>query len=73
LHNRLRTRRLIPVLTHEANRSSVCETDLFCKNPATELLPEHHSQKTEQSHNGRRRAFYADYSLQNADKQAHEK
>jgi hypothetical protein len=61
------------MLSHEANRSSVCETDLFCKNPAAELLPEHHSQKAEQSHNGRRRAFYADYSIQNADKQAHKK
>jgi hypothetical protein len=51
----------------------VDETDLFCKNPTTELLPEHHSQKAEQSHNGRGGALYADYSIQNADKQAHEK
>src|ERR1700747_520256 len=73
LHNRLRTRRLIPVLANQANRSRVREAHPFFKNPAAKLLPEHHSQKTEQSHNGRRRAFYADYSIQNADKQAHRK
>src|SRR5713226_9890129 len=73
LHPRLRSCRLIPVLTYQANRSRMCETDLFRKNPATELFPEHHSQKTEQSNNGRGRAFHSDHSIQNADKQAHGK
>src|SRR5262245_58080079 len=57
LCRRLRPCLLIPVFTHQADGSGVCETDLFCKNPATELFPKNHAQQPKQGDNGRRRAL----------------
>ena len=69
LDRRLRSRRrLVPLLSYQADGSRVRKTDLFRKNPASYLLPDDHSEKTEQSDNRRGRTLNANNSIQHSDK-----
>ena len=42
----------------------MCQADVFRNNPAAELFSKHHSQKAEQSDDGRGRTFYPDHSVE---------
>jgi hypothetical protein len=61
------------MLTYETNGCSLCHADIFRVKPPAELLSKHHSQEAEQSDDWRGRTLYANYSVQNADKQTYRK